>query len=183
MKMIGLIILASLVGCSSLSKNECMRGDWQTVGYQDGSKGYIAGDRMNSHNKACNEYGVHVNRSVYLQGYQSGLIAYCTPHKGFEVGLHGNYYGNVCPKNLEYKFMQGLVIGKEANLYQREIDAIEEKIKVNEEVIDKWEDDNGITINEPTRIRMIRADIRILEAEKGTLEAKINLLRSRASFI
>lgn len=37
-----------LSGCATLSKEECMVGDWQTIGYNDGVAGYHS-ERLTSH--------------------------------------------------------------------------------------------------------------------------------------
>lgn len=50
------ILLGSVSGCSSISEEECLLGDWYQVGLSDGQKG------KNSHaaeyNKDCSEYQV-----------------------------------------------------------------------------------------------------------------------------
>lgn len=46
----GSILLLS--SCATLSKQECVVGDWQTIGYNDGVAGHYA-DRLASHTKAC----------------------------------------------------------------------------------------------------------------------------------
>lgn len=41
-----------LLSCATLSKQQCLIGDWQTIGYNDGVAGYSS-ERLASHSKAC----------------------------------------------------------------------------------------------------------------------------------
>ena len=56
---IGVAILV-LSGCAakpSVSEYQCMAGDWQSIGYRDGSQG-LARSQVLKHAEACGEYGV-----------------------------------------------------------------------------------------------------------------------------
>ena len=56
--LLGSIVLLS--SCATLSKQECLVGDWQAIGYNDGVAGYQS-DRLASHAKACAKASVAPN--------------------------------------------------------------------------------------------------------------------------
>ena len=89
-----------------MSAAQCMAGDWSGQGYSDGQQG-LTMSRLDDHAKACAEHGVTPDASAYADGRRQGLVHYCTPGKGFEVGRSGSGYAGVCPSDLEADFMYG----------------------------------------------------------------------------
>ena len=111
---LGLSIISSvylLSGCATLSKQECMVGDWQTIGYNDGVAGYHS-DRLASHTKACAKAGVAPDYQAWERGRQSGLKQYCTVNNAYNVGRRGRQLNTVCPvanaRMLQQANQQGL---------------------------------------------------------------------------
>ena len=111
---LGLSIISSvylLSGCATLSKQECMVGDWQTIGYNDGVAGYRS-DRLVSHTKACAKAGVAPDYQAWERGRQSGLQQYCTVNNAYNVGRRGRQLNTVCPvanaRMLQQANQQGL---------------------------------------------------------------------------
>ena len=111
---LGLSIISSvylLSGCATLSKQECMVGDWQTIGYNDGVAGYRS-DRLASHTKACAKAGVAPDYQAWERGRQSGLKQYCTVNNAYNVGRRGRQLNTVCPvanaRMLQQANQQGL---------------------------------------------------------------------------
>ena len=47
-------------------------GDWQELGFKDGSKGANI-DRVHKYTNVCAEHGVSVQSSLYSKGYEQGL--------------------------------------------------------------------------------------------------------------
>lgn len=106
--LIGLVTLAG--GCATLSKDECLRGDWYNIGFTDGTRGYTAA-RFEQHLDACKAYQVLPQRAEYLQGRQAGLEHYCTPHNGYTVGKAAADYSGVCPPEREEPFLRAYLQG------------------------------------------------------------------------
>ena len=106
----GLLSLLLLSGCATLSKEECLRGEWSTVGYQDGAQGYPA-KQFYEHVAACREHGVMPRQDVYLKGREQGLKQYCTVEIGLREGQAVRNYQLVCPANTQPAFLQGYVQG------------------------------------------------------------------------
>ena len=88
-----------LSACATLSKQECMIGDWQAIGYNDGVAGYAA-DRLASHTKACSKVSITPDYQLWERGRQLGLKQYCTVTSAYNIGRRGQKLNNVCPITL-----------------------------------------------------------------------------------
>ena len=94
----------ALGSCATMSAEQCMAGDWSGQGYADGQSG-LTMSQLDEHAEACAEHGVAPDAAAYAAGRRQGLVHYCTPYKGFEVGRTGSGYAGVCPSDLEADFM------------------------------------------------------------------------------
>lgn len=109
-----LLIIAAAAGgavlalgsCATMSAEQCMAGDWSGQGYADGRQG-LTMSRLDDHAQACAKHGVTPDAAAYAAGRRQGLVHYCTPQKGFEVGRSGSGYAGVCPSDLEADFTWG----------------------------------------------------------------------------
>lgn len=88
-------LLAQLVGCSSMSVEECQVADWYSVGLQDGQNG-VPSSRINDYAQDCREANVMVDHLSWGNGYELGLTYYCMPDNGYRVGRYGGVYNGVC---------------------------------------------------------------------------------------
>jgi len=116
------LLAAALVsGCATLNKSECREADWQTIGLEDGAKGHPL-TYIGKHRKACAEYGVTPDLDQYRLGHTAGLTQFCTPANGFKQGRSGRSYNDVCPTELEGRFLAGYDSGRELHDLKAEID-------------------------------------------------------------
>lgn len=92
----GLAALALVASCATLSEEECLQGNWREIGQRDGQAGRTA-SFIAEHAKACEKAGVVPNQSLWEQGRQDGLPAYCTPAKVYSEGRSGRSLSPVCP--------------------------------------------------------------------------------------
>lgn len=107
-----LLIIAAAAGgaalalgsCATMSAEQCLAGDWSGQGYIDGQSG-LTMSRLDDHAEACAKHGVSPDAGAYAAGRRRGLISYCTPDRGFEVGRSGSDYAGVCPPRLEADFV------------------------------------------------------------------------------
>ena len=99
-------ILLMLVGCATVSKEDCLLTDWYEIGRVDGMHGEPRTGFLNRA-KACLEHGVNANRQAYYRGHDDGLTYFCTEQKGFELGRNGSTFPSVCPLPLEKVFRAG----------------------------------------------------------------------------
>lgn len=58
-----------LSSCATLSVEECMVGDWQAIGYNDGVAGYPP-SRLAAHSKACAKANVTADYKSWEHGRQ-----------------------------------------------------------------------------------------------------------------
>ncbi len=105
-----------VAGCASISEKECLRGDWRTLGFEDGSAGRSS-EVMASYADDCGDYDVRPDQKAYALGHAAGLRKYCTVENGLREGEgSGDYDGN-CPAELQADFLdgylQGLVLARE----------------------------------------------------------------------
>jgi len=108
-----LLTAALLGGCATgMSKDECALADWQTIGYEDGLRGFPA-ERIGAHRVACAKHQVTPSLVAYSAGRERGLREFCQPKNGFRVGLHGGGYANVCSGPTEAVFIDSYRYGKQ----------------------------------------------------------------------
>ena len=101
-----LTALALLGGCASggsVSENQCIAGDWQTMGYRDGAAGYRS-SRLLKHQDACVEHGIVPDRNGYMLGWEQGAREFCQPNNGFDLGARGAGHNNICPVDIREAF-------------------------------------------------------------------------------
>lgn len=99
---LSLVVLGSMIllsSCATLSKQECLVGDWQAIGYNDGVAGYQS-ERLASHAKACAKASVAPDYLAWEHGRQLGLKQYCTTSNAYNIGRRGRSLNNVCPITL-----------------------------------------------------------------------------------
>ncbi|MBS4099036.1 MAG: DUF2799 domain-containing protein [Sulfuricella sp.] len=162
-----LLSAALLGGCSTLSKEDCVRGDWQHYGYYDGTQGYPPG-RIEEHRQACAEFRVTPNPVEYARGREMGLLEYCTPMNGYNQGKSGATYHYVCRPDREAGFLRNYHLGRQIHEMSEKIRRIESQIRDKEKELEK-DKDNSKKLNEEQR-RHIRERIHDLEREKNTLK-------------
>ncbi|CAN5217807.1 hypothetical protein BH10PSE3_BH10PSE3_34970 [soil metagenome] len=100
------VAASALAGCATMSKQECLQGDWASVGFKDGEAGR-AQSRLDDHAKACAKSGVVPQAAPYFAAREQGLKLYCTQDRGFSEGRTGQSYAGVCPPGPERGFLVG----------------------------------------------------------------------------
>ena len=95
---IHLLPCLALVGCATMSPEECRQANWEEVGYNDAIEGYPA-SRSADHREACADAGVAVDFDLYRHGYALGLPYYCTRETGFETADHGGEFATQCRRD------------------------------------------------------------------------------------
>ncbi|GEM_PF-5015394 len=82
-----LLLVNILSGCATLSKEECLQGDWYAIGYKDGANGYGV-ERLAEHSEACREHGAGVQADAYTQGRRVGLTYHCAESTVYKRESH-----------------------------------------------------------------------------------------------
>jgi len=95
LKLCVFILITQIVGCATLSKDQCLLSQWEDIGYQDGLNGhdYV---RIEQHQRACSKHGVAVNSDEYHHGYDEGISQYCHSFDHYQSGKEGNVMNARC---------------------------------------------------------------------------------------
>ncbi len=123
-------------GCATLGEGDCRYADWFELGRRDGARGQ-AWQQLVRHNTSCSEYGVQVDEERYRSGRDAGLRQYCTPVSGWERGLRGAGYRQVCPAHLEGAFLDGFELGHEIHRVRPEIERYKRETRKREDELAK----------------------------------------------
>lgn len=89
-------LLGLLVGCQTITPQQCSIADWYQVGYEDGTKGrdslYVS-----NYSKPCSSANIIPNRVQWERGRQEGFKRFCTVPVAHSEGLSGNKFSSICP--------------------------------------------------------------------------------------
>lgn len=169
-----LLALLWLSGCKSMSQNECLTADWESIGYQDGSRGYDAG-RISTHSKACSEYGIKADSQQYEEGRVRGLELFCTGSNGLRLGRQGYAYSGVCPLSLEADFSNGYTIGREMHDVDVHMQQLREEIQRVQSELQRKEP----PLSDRDRDYLLYR-LRDLEREYGRSQSELRQIETRA---
>jgi hypothetical protein len=177
------IVLGSLSGCAGMSSEECVASDWSAIGYEDGARGYNT-DRFGQHRKACAKHGVTADFPAYQHGRDQGLVEYCQPNRGFNVGVNGGRYNGVCNVNVEADFLDAYNAGHRLYTLRSNVNRATSSIQSKENALDQIEKDlisNGaalIAAETTTENRvLLLAEMKNLAERTGQLQSEIKELR------
>lgn len=101
-----------LVGCETMSKEDCASADWTSIGERDGLYGEDRA-KFDERRAQCAKYGMESSAEDYDRGRDRGIRSYCTPEAGFDAGRNGRPYRNVCPPEAEAAFLSEYQVGKQ----------------------------------------------------------------------
>ena len=113
-----------------MDRDECQMADWRSVGFEDGRNGHLS-SYVGEHREACAGHGVTPNLTEYLAGHSQGIVEYCRPHNGFQLGLSGHSYRGECPAGLEAAFVAGHADGYGLYERRREVDRLRRELDLN----------------------------------------------------
>jgi hypothetical protein len=183
------IVLVALVmsGCAGMSSEECALSDWSAVGYEDGSRGYST-ERFSSHRKSCAKHGVTADFRAYQEGRDEGLVEFCQPSRGYNLGVNGGKYNGVCDVALEEEFLDAYRVGNQLYGLRANVNSANSRIASRERELDQIEKEirakGALLIGDETTIEdrvLLLADLKNLSERTGELENEIEeLVEDRA---
>ena len=185
------IILAIAVllmsGCASMSSDECVASDWHAVGFADGSNGYTS-DRFSKYSKACAKHGITPDFRAYQVGRDEGLVEFCQPSRGYNLGVSGGRYYGVCDAALEEEFLDAYRVGHELYTLRSAVNNANSRISSKEYELERIHDQmrahEAAVIADDTSTQdrvLLLAELKELSERKGELEAEIEeLIQDRA---
>jgi len=104
----GFAVLAA--GCSTISKDSCIAGSWESLGYEDGREGESRG-AFNKIAKTCAKYDITANAADYRTGYENGIRQYCSYDKGYDHGTSGKSVKTECREINSTPYLDGYNLG------------------------------------------------------------------------
>ena len=176
------LAIAVLSGCASMSSEECANSDWVAIGYEDGSRGYTT-DKFGSRRKACAKHGVTADFKAYQEGREEGLVEFCQPSRGYNLGVSGGSYYGVCDVAMEGDFLDAYRVGSQlhslrsnvnntsSRIYSKEAELKRTREKIREKQAELISDE--VT---PQDRLLLLGDIRELAERSGELEEEIEQL-------
>ncbi len=163
------ILLLALTGCASLSKEECLSGNWEEIGFRDGTNGRTS-DYLQSHIKACEKAGVRPVQSLWEKGRIRGLPAYCVPEKAYSEGREGRSLSAVCPAAQVPALRAAHAKGQEYREYTNEIGSIRYRIdEIGRSLI--VEKNPAVRAALVQESRALQANISLLELQRSLVSS------------
>lgn len=175
-----------LVGCATISKDECLQGDWYSIGVNDGQNGQLPTDAFRGYQKECADFGVTPDFKKYQEGHSQGLVFYCDFAHGEAHGRSGAEYNTACTGKLEPQFRQGYQKGKRWYQAKKVVDDISNAIArlqaANAQMDDEIYRLNQRIVQDPNpnarasmmyRVDELRRQIAINAVEIGRLDGEL----------
>jgi hypothetical protein len=183
MKRFLVIALAVMMsGCASMNADQCAMSDWHAVGYEDGSRGYTS-DRFGQYRKACAKHSIAPDFQAYQVGRKEGLVEFCQPSRGFNLGAAGGRYNGVCDVAMEEEFLDAFRVGSQLYTLRSNVNRVNGEIASREQEMEKNADivkaKEAALIAADTTVEdrvLILADLKRLSEEQGALESEIEQL-------
>ena len=121
-------VLATLQGCASLSKSECLSANWEDVGIRDGANGR-AEEYLIQHAKACAKVAVVPDRGAWLHGREQGLERFCVPYRAYQIGESGyGFDAGICRNFDQDRLVSAYEMGREVNRLGNTLSSLDSEI-------------------------------------------------------
>ena len=176
------LAITVLSGCASMSSEECANSDWVAIGYEDGSRGYTT-DKFGSRRKACAKHGVTADFKAYQEGREEGLVEFCQPSRGYNLGVSGGAYYGVCDVAMEADFLDAYRVGSQLHSLRSNVNNTSSRIYSKEAELkrnrEKIREKQAVLISDdvtPQDRLLLLSDIREIAERSGELEAEIEQL-------
>ena len=179
----------ALSGCATMSEDECLTSDWGAIGYEDGARGYTM-EQFSNRRQACAKHGVTPDFRAYQEGRDEGLVSYCQPSRGYNLGVAGGTYHGVCDVALEEEFLDAYRVGHQLYGLRSNVQSANNRIYSRERELERVESQirskEALLISDETTTEdrvLLLADLKDLSERTGELEAEIEqLIVDRARF-
>jgi len=175
------LFVLSITGCATLNRDECRQADWFSIGYEDGVNGLRA-SQIGQHRKACAKHGIIPDFNLYEQGWQKGVVLFCTPRNGYELGKKGRQYNEVCPGSLRSLFLDAYHDGRalynlksDIRNTNRKIETLDRERKDLVHLIREKEDELVRDDIEKEKRKQLLKDFRALEIDLYDLDGEYRL--------
>ncbi|MEM7219397.1 MAG: DUF2799 domain-containing protein [Pseudomonadota bacterium] len=156
-----LLALALVGGCAgpSVSEQQCLAGDWESIGYRDGERG-VSTSRLLEHQDACGKFGVVPDKAEYFRGWEAGIETFCTPQNGFRQGRGGKAVNTLCDAYPDFSagHADGALLydaGRRADDAERRLQSAEQEIEaLGEEIETVKQQQLDATLDDEARLAL-----------------------------
>lgn len=166
--LIAFALLLTLASCASISKDECIAGNWEEIGFRDGTNGQFS-SYIQSHAKACERVDVRPDPVAWERGRQRGLPAYCVPQKAYDIGRNGRSVNEVCPAKDMPRLVRANKKGKNYYDATQEIRSVRSQISENEQRL-VTEENQSVRASLVREQRSLNREIRLLELRRARFD-------------
>ena len=115
-----------------MTKEECQRANWSSLGYTDAFKGRLI-NKFSQREEECAKFEVKASPEDYQKGFELGKIELCKPPSALDLGLKGvpNIIGQ-CPQDFISSAKEAYEKGLKVYNANSELDKILKSIKTIE---------------------------------------------------
>ena len=116
----------------SMTKEECQRANWSSLGYTDAFKGRLV-NKFSQREEECAKFEVKASPEDYQKGFELGKIELCKPPSALDLGLKGvpNIISQ-CPQDFISSAKEAYEKGLKVYNANSELDKILKSIKTIE---------------------------------------------------
>ncbi|MGE4131349.1 MAG: DUF2799 domain-containing protein [Bdellovibrionales bacterium] len=164
------ICVIGLGACASKpEKPTCEARDWYELGRRDGAQGSST-EQLHRYATDCRKAAAAEWETMYTNGRNAGLVEYCSPDNGYELGRMGHTYLYVCPSTVEPQFLSSYRRGQRVRDLEISSKKISSKIETVAEQINRSQ-------NQFERLKLT-SELAKLEAERSQVEKKLDTITS-----
>lgn len=160
----GLLAVAVLSGCASISTKDCKTSDWYQRGLDEGHWG-AAPNQIDEHSQICAKVQVTLDAARWRAGYAEGIKSYCTANSAWNRGANNENYRGACVGLDEPTFLRYHRAGQQLYRARQELNQSEARRK-------KLHADYNFTTKEDVR-RRLRDDLQRADKEHARLMALV----------
>ena len=181
MRRLALLLCLGLAGCATVTREECLAGDWTAIGTRDGAEGREASAIFARHQSACARVDVTPDRAAWQTGYDAGLRQFCTPLGGLRAGEAGRPDRGLCPASAQRGFQTGYALGFSAHRQRARISDVEQEISTlrarNRQLSSADPLPREWHLNQ-SELLSLRLDLTLARTELARIEREIRVFRA-----
>jgi hypothetical protein len=187
--------LTGLMGCETMSAEECATADWEALGLNDAAQN--GSSRYEARATSCGEHGALADAGAYQRGFDAGMYQFCRPENGFALARRGGTFSGACPYELQEEFGYAYTDGQRVRDAEQALAQVENELSSLRSERSEIDDNIGSHErqlaeattdevrarhrNEIERLqrerRRVNDDIRVAQAQAPSLRREVDALR------
>ena len=110
-KLLTICIISSVFGCATPPKVSCTDDDWFDLGRRDANKGLPVTSHQGI-SPICKDRFQAEGKTLYENGWNRGVLEYCSEKNAFEMGRQSREIPTICPEYLLNSFLKSYEKGR-----------------------------------------------------------------------